>query len=785
MPLPRPFVILLAMSIAAGCPDDTVQKRGIAPPADAPALDLVSPTGFGTGDDAHSGDPVDIEGTDTTAATGQPDTGDPPDGVTPPDPGGTGDTGADATTDTGPDIEPNPCGSWAGADASGGAAGDSDFPWGVASGGIRMTSAVIWTRLTGAGEVVVHYSAGPQCDDLQTAAKPATVEAGRTVRVALSELQPNTLYRYRVEKVSGAGLSSPGWFVTPPQSASQPFRLMFAGDISDDSAYFDLLPDVVATDAELLLWLGDWPYADHDAPAKTLAQYRQKHAIARMDGDVHGMLRYMAVHAVWDDHEILNDWDGENGKNDPARVAAGMQAWREWFPYVGDAPGEIYRRYSWGPAVEIFQLDCRSHRDANSAPNDADKTMLGYTQLVWLLNGLSDSTARFKLIITSVPLDHGTTGSDHWPGFLEERETILGHIVQGQIGGVVFLTADQHWLAAHHMPHGPKEFQTGPVGTFLRSPKSAPAWVPIQAKVMNYGLLDYAAGPPATLTFTAWGEDAELLYTEVVREGRGSIQIQPSVPAAQWTLGGAHIFAGKGAVTLPWATPGDYTIAWQSASGGKPPPPPQTLTLNDGGTITFVGDYDTATDGATFVESFESGKLAPIWTIINQGVDDNTPSWSVTAGAATETGNAYDKNLGEEVVPKLGTFLWAEQADFGQGTFSTAINAGDDDGWGVMYGMQSADTYYRCNVDQQRTYARLVRVDNGKFTVLDEDLNYSPPTGAWTTLTITREGAKHTCSLNGQPIVTATDGTYPAGSLALYSWGMSSIAFDDVVVFGP
>ena len=59
---------------------------------------------------------------------------------------------------------------------------------------------------------------------------------------------------------------------------------------------------------------------------------------------------------------------------------------------------------------------------------------------------------------------------------------------------------------------------------------------------------------------------------------------------------------------------------------------------------------------------------------------------------------------------------------FSEGLLSAQIYAGDNDGFGLMYGIQDETTYYRFGVDHQRSFARLVRVDNGVFTVLAENL---------------------------------------------------------------
>jgi alkaline phosphatase D len=87
--------------------------------------------------------------------------------------------------------------------------------------------------------------------------------------------------------------------------------------------------------------------------------------------------------------------------------------------------------------------------------------MLGETQLTWLLEGLAQSTATWKVIASSVPLSvpkegplH-TPGNDGWAngadgtGFETELKRIADSIVSQRIRNVVWLAADVHFVQAN------------------------------------------------------------------------------------------------------------------------------------------------------------------------------------------------------------------------------------------------------------------------------------------------------------------------------------------------
>jgi phosphodiesterase/alkaline phosphatase D-like protein len=187
-----------------------------------------------------------------------------------------------------------------------------------------------------------------------------------------------------------------------------------------------------------------------------------------------------------------------------------MQVWDEFFPLRAPA-GEIrYRRWRWGAHLECFLLDCRRFRSANAAPDDARKTMLGAEQRRWLIDGVTGSTATFKLVLTSVPLDFGL-GNDHWASFKTERDAMFAALVGTP--GVLFVSADQHWFASHRHAHGIREMQVGPLGRGLGMPEGAPPGVVFRAVRYNAGVVDIDGD---RLTFIALGADGEEFYRETM-----------------------------------------------------------------------------------------------------------------------------------------------------------------------------------------------------------------------------------------------------------------------------
>jgi alkaline phosphatase D len=332
---------------------------------------------------------------------------------------------------------------------------------------------------------------------------------GELGRVEVSGLEPGTAYE--VEILIGGRLLTHRVRTAPAADDPRPVRIAVSADCDPNPAFASgMLATVVAAQPELMISLGDFPYTDNGPPAQTVPQYRARHVELRAHPPVQAMLEACGLHAIYDDHEFRNDWDAMFVAAEPARYAAAMQVWDEFFPLRAPVSEIRYRSWRWGPNLECFLLDCRRFRSANAAPDDERKTMLGATQRAWLIDGVTRSTATFKLVLTSVALDFGA-GTDHWVGFKTERDAILAALVG--VPGVLFVSADQHWFAAQRHAFGIREMQVGPLARGLGTPPGSPPGVLFRAVRYNAGLIDIDGDQ---LTFTALGEDGEAFYRETL-----------------------------------------------------------------------------------------------------------------------------------------------------------------------------------------------------------------------------------------------------------------------------
>jgi phosphodiesterase/alkaline phosphatase D-like protein len=328
--------------------------------------------------------------------------------------------------------------------------------------------------------------------------------------IEVSGLEPSHSYQATVFFDSGARLGPYHVRTAPRADDGRAVRLAVGADIDPNPEFHtSLLFHLAAASPELFVSLGDFPYADNGPDlALTVEAYRRRYAETFTAPPLRSWLQAMAVRPIYDDHEFRNDWDQMFATVEASRYAAALQVWDEFFPVRGATPDVRYRSWRWGQGVECFLLDCRRYRSANAALDDANKTMLGETQLAWLVDGVKRSTATFKIVFTSVPLDFGN-GLDHWAGFTTERTRMFDALAGLQ--GVLFVSADQHWFAAHVHDRGVREFQVGPARRGLIMPQRQAPGVVFRSSQLNVGLIDVDGD---TLEFSGLGADGTVFYKE-------------------------------------------------------------------------------------------------------------------------------------------------------------------------------------------------------------------------------------------------------------------------------
>jgi alkaline phosphatase D len=338
--------------------------------------------------------------------------------------------------------------------------GPGAFNDGVASGEPSPTAVTFWSRLEtsrprSGARLVVATDPG-----LRHVVAHTIVPTGRGVNGALKAriggLQPYTEYYYVWE--SGTGVSPIGRTRTalPPGSAA-PVLLGSSSCQQFGGGYYNVHADAAAlSNLDLYLFLGDYIYEakarkdalrDDEISAVDLATYRAKYALYRSDPNLRELHRLHPCLAIWDDHEVENNYSDNNPAPALAQRWAGYRANFEWLPRMsprGDRH-RVYRQFSYGN-VDIFLTDERQYRTGS---NDGQpRHMLGEPQMTWLIDAIKASRATWKIVMNEVVMakvDYGNgLNSDAWDGYPDDRARLLGEIERAAIDNVIFLTGDAH-----------------------------------------------------------------------------------------------------------------------------------------------------------------------------------------------------------------------------------------------------------------------------------------------------------------------------------------------------
>jgi len=523
--------------------------------------------------------------------------------------------------------------------AAGGAA-TGPFRHGVASGDPWPRSVLLWTRVTPTPSAVPGSGLGPDVSvQWQVARDPGFADVVRegsfrtgavrdhTVKVAAGRLEPGTTYYYRFRH---AGSTSPtGRTRTAPATDASPAGLRF-GVVSCanwQAGYFSAYRHLAAhADLDAVLHLGDYFYEydvdeygygpanttirPHDPAHETvrLADYRRRHAQYKSDADLQALHAAAPWIVTWDDHESANDaWSGGAENHQPvegdwfARRAAAYRAYDEWMPVrmsgtaaLGDGE-QLFRRLRFGTLADLSMLDLRTYRsqqvgNALAGIDDPARSITGDRQLRWLTDGLSSSTAQWKLVGNPVmiapvvfpplpaevsrpladvtgllPPDGVPYNLDQWDGYTADRRRVFQHLADHGVRDTVFLTGDIHSAWACDLPVD--------AGTYPLSRSVGTEFV--CTSVTSNNLDDITGSPPRTTSLTVeaaiQANNRHVRYLDFDSHGYSVLDVTPArVQMDYYVIGDRAEQRTGSSWSTSWATDaGSHRVRAASAPVGR------------------------------------------------------------------------------------------------------------------------------------------------------------------------------------------------------------------------
>jgi alkaline phosphatase D len=292
---------------------------------------------------------------------------------------------------------------------------------------------------------------------------------------------------------------------------------------SGDHIYADnpLLPELTLPDGRV------WRNVTTDAKAKvaeTLDEFRGNFAYNLLDDNLRAFAARVPQVNQWDDHEVHNNWypgqvladDRYTERRIDVLAARARRAFFEYLPVGptrGDRNGRVYRKIAYGPLLDVFVLDMRTFKDPNGDNRSTSgRGLLGDAQREWLKHALARSTATWKVIANDLPLGllvpdgpgiwEGVAQGDPGPPLGRELEfaEVLTHAHRNGVTGIVMLTADVHYAAAHHYsPDRAPGQEFTPFWEFVAGPLNAGGFGPNELDATFGPEAVFVAPPPRVL----------------------------------------------------------------------------------------------------------------------------------------------------------------------------------------------------------------------------------------------------------------------------------------------
>ncbi len=210
---------------------------------------------------------------------------------------------------------------------------------------------------------------------------------------------------------------------------------------------------ITASEPDLFIWGGDIVYSD----TKDMDKMRGAYEEVLSDPGYASLLKSTPITGTWDDHDYgLNDGGAEWEFKDSVQ-----EILLDFLQVEKDHPRRSRRGVYHSPVlqardkvIKVIVLDTRYFRSALTKDPSGEKryvpnpnsqgTMLGETQWKWLKEELSDSSADFNLIVSSIQFLSGEHGFESWSNMPHEVDRMIALIDSIQPKGTILLSGDRH-----------------------------------------------------------------------------------------------------------------------------------------------------------------------------------------------------------------------------------------------------------------------------------------------------------------------------------------------------
>lgn len=323
----------------------------------------------------------------------------------------------------------------------------------------EMREALLWVQTKSSAKVqFVYWDQAKPGLEYRTDAKITSKDNAYTAKLIADQIQPGKQYDYELRindqpcKFNYATsfqsqtlwqwrTDAPNFTVAVGSCAyvnEEPYDrpgTPYGGEYQIFTSMHRLRPDA-------MIWLGDNTYlreADWFSRTGILARYTHTRSLPELQP----LLASVHHYAIWDDHDFGNDNSDSSFPQKNTTLEAFKQFWgNPTFGFNGKPGTTSYFQFN---DIDFFLLDDRYYRSPDKRVT-GERQMLGKEQLEWLIDGLVNSQAPFKMVAMGCQVLNGVPAEETYIRFFpEERAYLLKRIEDENIKNVIFITGDRHF----------------------------------------------------------------------------------------------------------------------------------------------------------------------------------------------------------------------------------------------------------------------------------------------------------------------------------------------------
>lgn len=284
---------------------------------------------------------------------------------------------------------------------------------------------------------------------------------------------------------------------------------------------YEIYTAIYSKDPDMMLWLGDNTYLrNKEWATKEGILYRYTHT--RSLAALQPLLGATEHYAIWDDHDYGPNDSDERFSNKQTSLEAFKYFWAN--PSYGFDGIEAAATTLIKEDVQFFLLDDRSFRDPGEDPEKRNE-ILGKKQLEWLIKGLKESKAAFKIVAMGGQVLNPLKVYENYSKYEKEWNKLLTLLQDPAIGGVIFLSGDRHFSEAMKM----ERKSLPPLYECTVSPLNSKPYKDVQEdnpirlsgsliRENNFAMLEFSGeGEERAMRLVYYNKDGKKLFEKVIK----------------------------------------------------------------------------------------------------------------------------------------------------------------------------------------------------------------------------------------------------------------------------